>query len=307
MSHEELFTIPSQRDGLGLSVMAVEPDGAPRALVQFAHGMAEHKERYLPFMEFLADHGYACLINDHRGHGGSVRSKEDLGNFYEDGASALVDDLHQLTLWFRGRHPGLRLILFGHSMGALAVRVYLLKYPADIDALVVCGNPGANPATAAGLLLNRVMTAFKGERYISPLFVRMTTGAFSKAHPSKETRNAWLSTNQDNVRRYDADPLCGFPLTLNGYRALLELMRDAYSAAPARRPDLPVHFISGEQDPCAPDRKGFDAAVQRMKDAGYRRVTSKMYPGMRHEILNHTEHQVVFDDLLALFDGWIGE
>ncbi|MBR7189135.1 MAG: lysophospholipase [Clostridia bacterium] len=299
-------TLVSARDGLALSLCTVLPEGEPRALVQFAHGMAEHKERYLPFMEFLAQHGYATVINDHRGHGASVKSPEDLGYFYADGAAALVDDLHQITLWFRQQYPGKKLILFGHSMGALAVQVYRQKYDRDIDALVVCGNPGRNPATGAGLLLNRLMTLFRGERYISPLFVQMTTGSFSKAHPSSDTHNAWLSTNQDNVQRYDADPLCGFPFTLNGYRALLELMRDAYRPVPAGCPDLPVHFISGEHDPCAPDRKGFYDSVQRTKDAGYRHVTAKIYPGMRHEILNHTNHQIVYDDLLAIFDRWVG-
>ncbi len=306
MSRIETLTIPSAADGLPLSVCVVEPeDGAPKALIQFAHGMAEHKERYLPFMEFLAEHGFASIINDHRGHGASVRDPGDLGYFYKGGAKALVDDMHQLTLWFRARHPGLRLFLFGHSMGSLAVRVYRQKHDADIDGLVVCGSPGQNPTSGVGLALNRVMTLFRGERYISPMFVQMTTGSFAKAHPDPKTKNAWLSTNQDNVKKYDADPLCGFPFTLNGYRALLELMRDAYKSVPAGKPELPVHFISGAQDPCAPDRKGFEAAVDRMRRDGYRRVTAKMYPGMRHEILNHTEHQVVFDDLLALFEGWI--
>lgn len=298
------FYQSSQRDGTGLACVMVTPDGEPRGLVQLAHGMAEYKERYLPFMKFLAAHGYASLINDHRGHGASVGSPRDLGYFNRDGASALVDDLHQMTLWFREKYPGKKLILFGHSMGSLAVRVYRQKYEADIDALVVCGSPGRNPATGAGLLLNRVMTLVKGERYISPLFVQMTTGSFSKAFPSPDTKNAWLSTNQDNVARYDADPLCGFPFTLNGYRALLELMRDAYRPAPAGKPDLPVHFISGEEDPCAPDRKGFEDAVRRMRNDGYRRVTAKMYPGMRHELLNHTNCQLVYDDLLAIFDDW---
>ena len=307
MSKTETLTIYSHADGLALSVALVTPDGAPKALVQFAHGMAEHKERYLPFMQFLADNGYATLINDHRGHGASVKDPGDLGYFYAGGANALVEDLHQLTLWFRQRYPGLRLFLFGHSMGSLAVRVYRQKYDADIDGLVVCGSPGANPAAGVGLLLNKVMTAFKGERYISRMFVNMTTGTFSKAHPDPKTKNAWLSTNQDNVVAYDADPLCGFPFTLNGYRALLELMRDAYRPVPAGHPELPVHFISGENDPCAPDRKGFDAAVARVKGDGYRRVSAKMYPNMRHEILNHAEHQLVYDDLLALFDGWTGE
>lgn len=308
MSKTEMFTLPSAVDNLPLSTCVIAPDaGTPRALVQFAHGMAEHKERYFPFMRFLADNGYACLINDHRGHGASVKDPGDLGYFYAGGAGALVEDLHQLTLWFRQRFPGRKLFLFGHSMGSLAVRVYRQKYDADIDGLVVCGSPGANPASGVGLALNKVMTAFKGERYISPMFVNMTTGSFNKGNPKSGSANAWLSTNQDNVKAYDADPLCGFPFTLNGYKALLKLMRDAYKPVPAGHPDLPVHFISGENDPCAPDRKGFDAAVDCIRRDGYRRVTAKMYPNMRHEILNHAEHQVVYDDLLSLFADWLGE
>ena len=306
MAKIENLTLASRVDGLPLSACLVTPEGAaPKALVQFAHGMAEHKERYIPFMQFLADHGYACLINDHRGHGASVKSPDDLGYFYAGGAKALVEDVRQVARFFRGEYPGLKLFLFGHSMGSLAVRVYRQRYEADIDGLVVCGSPGANPATGAGLFLNKLMTAFRGERHISRLFVKMTTASFNKGNPKSGSGNAWLSTNQDNVRRYDADPLCGFPFTLNGYRALLELMRDAYKPVPAGRPGMPVHFVSGENDPCAPDRKGFDDAVARVKGDGYRRVTAKMYPNMRHEILNHTNRQVVYDDLLALFDAWL--
>ncbi len=306
MTTTRCYTLNSDYDGLPLAVCEVVPEGRPKALVQLAHGMAEHKERYLPFMEFLADHGYACIINDHRGHGASVRAPGDLGYFYAGGAAALIEDMHQITGHFRGEFPGLKLILFGHSMGSLAVRVYCRKYDGEIDALVVCGSPGQNPAAGAGLALNRLMTAVKGERYISPLFVKMTTGSFNKGNPKAGSSNAWLSTNQDNVQKYDADPLCGFPFTLNGYRALLELMRDAYAPAQAGNPALPVHFISGENDPCAPDRSGFETAVRRMRDNGYAQVTAKMYPNMRHEILNHAERQAVYDDLLALFDGWVG-
>ena len=305
MSKIESFTLPSARDGLPLSVCVALPEGDIRALVQLAHGMAEHKERYLPFMEYLAENGYAAIINDHRGHGGSVKSKDDLGYFYQDGANALVDDLHQLTLYFKARYPGKKLFLFGHSMGSLAVRVYRQRFDGDIDGLVVCGSPGANPATGAGLILNRLMTLLRGERYRSPLFTAMATGGYSKAYPNEGSANAWLSVNPENVRRYDADPLCGFPFTLNGYRALLELMRDTYRPVPAGNPELPVHFISGAGDPCAPDRKGFEQAVQRVKADGYRKVTSKLYEGMRHELLNETDRQTVYGDLLALFEGWM--
>ena len=306
MAQVHTYKIPSEADGLPLAVCEALPeDIPPKALVQLAHGMAEHKERYLPFMTFLADHGYGVIINDHRGHGESVRDAADLGFFYAGGAQALVDDLHQLTLAFKNRYPGLKLFLFGHSMGSLAVRVYRQKYDRDIDGLVVCGSPGHNPATGAGLILNRLMTAVKGERYISKMFVNMTTGSFSRRFPDPATSNAWLSTNQDNVYAYDADPLCGFPFTLNGVKALLTLMKDAYRAVPAGNAALPVHFLSGSDDPCAPDQKGFEAAAARMKTDGYRVVTAKMYPGLRHELLNHTEKQIIYDDLLQLFEQWL--
>jgi alpha-beta hydrolase superfamily lysophospholipase len=306
MSRIENLTIPSQADGLPLAVCLATPEsGEPKALVQLAHGMAEHKGRYLPFMSYLADQGYAVLINDHRGHGESMRNPGDLGFFYAGGAKALVSDLHQLTLWFRDRFPGRKLFLFGHSMGSLAVRVYRQHYDGDIDGLVVCGSPGRNPATGVGLALNRMMTAFKGERYISQMFVNMTTGSFNKDNPKSGSANAWLSTNQDNVQKYDADPLCGFPFTLNGYKALLTLMRDAYQPVPAAHPDLPIHFLSGTEDPCAPDEKGFNDAVTYLLRDGYHTVTAHMYPGMRHELLNHTNRMQVYEDLLSIFDGWL--
>ena len=59
--------------------MAVIPDKKPyRAVVQLVHGMSEHKERYLPFMQYLAKSGYVTVIHDHRGHGKSVKYQEDL-------------------------------------------------------------------------------------------------------------------------------------------------------------------------------------------------------------------------------------
>ena len=41
-----------------------------------------------------------------------------------------------------------------------------------------------------------------------------------------------------------------------------------------------------------------------MENVGYRKVSSKLYDGLRHEILNETEKQKVFDDILLLIESW---
>lgn len=304
MSKIEELKITSKHDGLELAVTTVVPDGPPVALVQFAHGMAEHRARYLPVMTFLAARGCACIIHDHRGHGGSIREPGDLGYFYKDGGRGMIRDTHQVTLWLRAKFPGVPLVLVGHSMGSLVARDYAPRYGRDIDGLVLSGSPGANPAARAGLVLTEILTAVhRSRRAHSLLMDALITGTFSKRF-KKEGRFAWLSANPANVSAYETDPLCGFGFTLNGYRALLNLMQAAYNTRLSIRRGLPVHFMSGEDDPCAPDKKGFDDAVDNIRKRGCTFVTSRMYPGLRHEIFNEGV-QEVFDDLLAVITDMI--
>ena len=101
---KEIFSEISRADGLKLEVLVTEPPEGRglRGILQISHGMCEHKERYLDFMEYISGLGFACLIHDHRGHGASVRAEGDLGYMYGGGAAALLADLHQLTGTARG-------------------------------------------------------------------------------------------------------------------------------------------------------------------------------------------------------------
>lgn len=294
MPKTELFTLKSAQDGLALSLVMVEPDVEPACLVQLAHGMSEHKERYLPFMHYLAERGCLCVMNDHRGHGASVHRREDLGYFYENGDVALVEDLHQISQWMKQKYPGKKLFLFGHSMGSLAVRAYCNRYAREIDSLVVCGSPGFNALTDVAVGLVNLISLFKGERHRSAFMQSMTVGAFARRFPDPDHPCAWLSANMDNVKAYEADPLCSFVFTLNGNRSLLKLMQQAYRLKSGRS-DLPVHFYSGAEDPCMSDEKGFRYAMDCMKKAGYTDVRGHLFPGLRHEILNETGCEAIFE------------
>ena len=128
MTHIIHKTIKSRADGLELSVLEIAPEGKLRGIVQLVHGMSENKERYQPFMEYLAAEGFLTVIHDHRGHGASVRQKQDLGYMYGGGAEALLDDISLINETLRKKYPELPLILFGHSMGSLAVRSFVKEH-----------------------------------------------------------------------------------------------------------------------------------------------------------------------------------
>ena len=146
----ESFYIPSKVDGLQLSVMTITPDCAPIGIVQISHGMCEHKERYIPIMEFLASKGFACIIHDHRGHGGSVKSEEDLGYFYQGGEKGLIADVALVGTQMKKKHPGLPFYLLGHSMGSLIARAYLKKLDFTLDGLIISGCPVYVPGCKMG-------------------------------------------------------------------------------------------------------------------------------------------------------------
>ena len=303
----EKFTIPGASDNVQLSTLVIAPE-SPKAVFQLVHGMAEHKERYIPLMNYLSEKGYACVINDLRGHGESVASQEDLGYMGKGGMRGLVDDVHNVTNWAKEQYPGLPVFLLGHSMGSMIVRSYIKRYDRDIDGLIVCGSPSNNPAAGLGNFLAGCIGLFKGQRHRSEFLANLSTGSYDKRFKADGLKNAWLSTNRANVQAYNNDPLCGFTFTVNGYRnGLFRLMQDIYSPKEwvVSHPELPVHFIAGSDDPCIVSIRKFSEAVSFIRARGYREVTSQVYPGLRHEILNETGREDVFRDILARLESWL--
>ena len=63
-------------------------------------------------------------------------------------------------------------------------------------------------------------------------------------------------------------------------------------------PELPVLFLSGEDDSCMGGIPGLDKAMSVMRKAGYRNISKKIYPAMRHEILNEIGKERVWRDIL---------
>lgn len=300
---EQFRKVRSTQDGLLLDVIEILPDNQPvKGIVQVVHGMQEHKERYLPFMEYLAQRGYACIASDHRGHGKSVLHRKDLGYFYDETGEAIVDDLDRVNATLRLRYPHVPFFMVGHSMGTLVCRKYLKTHDENLAGLILSGPVYENPMASAGEKLINLIAHYKGDRYISPNLAKLVEGSFDKKF-SGDQKNRWLSANPKNVQEFNADELCGHPFTLNGYKNLMILVQDAYDPKgwKVKNPYLPILFVAGQDDPVIKDEREFEEMQKFLKDRGYKAVKGKLYPEMRHEILNEVDRRKVFEDFYDFF------
>lgn len=284
---------------------------APRGLVQIVHGMSEHVERYADFAAYLCDQGFAVCANDHIGHGKTAADSADLGHMpLEAGEDILIADvqtlrevaLARLSAQCDMRVSGIPYVIFGHSMGSFITRVFLTRHAFGVRAAVLCGT-GHQPRalSSAGKILTRQLAKRHGERYVSKLVDSMGAGAYGKAIKDATTDVDWLATDPEVVAEYQRDPLCGQPFTVGAYHTLTSLVSDATDPRLARKVPhaLPMLFIAGDQDPVGECGAGVHRAAEMYRKTGVERVSEKLYPGMRHEILNEPIHGNVYRDVLT--------
>lgn len=298
--------LESAYDGLSISVAAVYPEGRPEAVLQISHGLRGCKERYLPFMEYMSVHGVACVANDHRGHGLSVKNEKDRGYMYKGGYKALIDDMKAVTDWARRSFRDVPVFLLGHSMGSLAAGTYLKKYGGAIDGMILCGNPSWNPLLHAALALTRLLCLYDEGRYRPEMLQKMASAMYNRRFHD-EGPEAWTCSDTLARKSFSSNPLCSFNLTANAAQALLIMMKERYSdnGWTVTNPEMPVYFISGEDDPCMRTERHFHKSAVHLASVGYTDVTSAIYPGMRHEVLNEIGKEAVWKDILDHINKWL--
>ncbi len=278
----------------------------PRAAVQIAHGLAEHSGRYARLAHALVQAGYAVYASDHRGHGQTAKEPEELGFFAEQGGFALVvADLALVTARIRKEQPDLPLVLLGHSMGSILARHYLLSHGEDLSAVVLSGSTSGT-ADPRVLEMARAERERLGPRGQSEMLVGASFVAFNRAFQPARTDFDWLSRDPDEVDAYVADPLCGFPATVQLWIDLMEGLSsvsdpEQVAQTPA---DLPIYIFSGDEDPVhGGDLSGLHRLLDLYRGAGLQRLSYRFYPGGRHEMLNETNRDEVTLDLLAFLES----
>lgn len=301
---ERKITLNSRVDSLPISILEVTPDALcqesvpVKAVLQLSHGMCGCKERYLPFMRYMASKGIVCVAGDHRGHGESVRSSDDLGYMYEGGYRAMVDDLRMITSWIVSRYPGLPIFLLGHSMGSMAARLYAKYDDSTISGLILTGSPSWEPFAYLGRAIAGLMCFLGMSHYRMERSQRMTSDKYNSRFAAEGTQ-AWTCSDPAERESFMANPVCNFAMTANGSYNLLSMMIDTYNSSKwiVSNPSMPVFFISGADDPMLGSEPRFHSAAMDIRNRGYTNVTSVIYPYMRHEVLNEKGKEQVWTEV----------
>ena len=302
------FYFPSKDGNTEIHTMEWKPQGEVTAVLQICHGMIEYVGRYEEFAEFLCEKGYYVVGNDHLGHGKSVQAKSEYGFFNEKyGNVCVLGDMHTLRQRTMKKYPDVPYFMLGHSMGSSLLRQYIQMYGNGLSGVILMGTVADHGKASLlfGKRLCRLMAAFRGWHYRSKMVDNLAIGGYNKKFKPAHTRADWITSDFERLEAYASDPLCSFRFTVNAYyNMFLGMLSTQRKEGVYMIPkSLPVLFVSGAEDPVGEFGKGVRKIYEKYRAAGIQDVTLRLYVGDRHEILNETDREQVFDDLLE----WLEE
>ncbi|MBY8985445.1 MAG: lysophospholipase [Candidatus Lokiarchaeota archaeon] len=254
------------------------PEGEPKAIVQIAHGLAEHAKRYTHVAKALVNAGYAVYADDHRGHGKTGEKYGKLGELGPRGWDGTVEALTILTDIIKKEQPGIPIFLLGHSWGSFLSQDYIQQWGNKLQGVLLTGTTGVTRLKtdlgAEGLGLN-----------------------YKVKNP--KTPFDWLTRDEKEVEKYIEDPLSGFPLPPSILKVLGKSNNRLLTAKndekiPKR---LKFYIFVGNDDPVG-GKEGAKALVERYQSIGIKDITFKTYPEGRHELFNELNKDEVIRDVI---------
>ena len=306
MGKKVQYSLASADGKTSLHCVRWEPDGKPVGVVQLVHGMVEYLERYAPFAEYLVSRGFVVFGHDHIGHGRSVRNTGDWGVMNCDNPNdVMVEDMFLHFRVMNRRYAGRPFVILAHSMGSYMLRQMLSQKAGELyglDGAVIMGTGQEDEKLLDfGLSVVDFIASFRGWSYKSPLVPKMLFNKPFRKHPIGRTygANSWLTHDQEIVHQYYCDPKCSFILSLGGFKGLFQACRYAVNQENVNKipKNIPVLFVSGDEDPVGDMGEGVRRAFQQFVDAGIQDVTLKLFEGDRHEILNELDREEVYEYL----------
>ncbi|MFI9588976.1 lysophospholipase [Nonomuraea sp. NPDC052265] len=256
----------------GPNVVREWPHDRPRYLALLVHGYGEHIGRYEYVADRLVRHGAAVYGPDHMGHGRSAGDRVLVEDF-ED----VVTDVHAVEERARADHPGVPVVLVGHSMGGMIAARYAQRHAEGLTALVLSG-----PVI--------------GEWQVVPALMALDELPDIPIDPATLSRDPSVGT------AYADDPLVWHGpfkrATVEAFAAMLDTIAKGGTFG-----SLPTLWVHGEDDQLVP-LAGSRAGVEAVKGID---LTERIYAGARHEVFNETNKDEVLDDVQAFVDRVLGD
>lgn len=309
VSVDKQYTKIPSRDGIHkLNVVIWKPQDSNKikAVLQISHGMIEFIERYDDFAQYLVQNGYVVVGHDHLGHGSTVNSQDEWGYFAKKNAShTVVEDVRLVTCKIKEIFPNTKCILLGHSMGSFIARRYLMTYGNELDAAIIMGT-GSQPkiTVLGGKLIVKIWKLIYGDKHRSKFLCNVMFGTYNKNIINSSTGKEWLTKDEEICKNLCNEPGCNFLFTLNGYQMILETLgfiqkKNNINKIPKK---LPIFIASGKDDPVGNYGKGVKHVYNEYNKAGIKDISIRLYDNDRHEILNETDRQMVYKDILEWLD-----
>jgi alpha-beta hydrolase superfamily lysophospholipase len=302
-----VFNTLNSPTGAALRLYHEPAAAAPRGIVHINHGLAEHAARYARFARALSAVGWHVYAHDHRGHGFTKAPDAPLGRFAEkDGGQRVLDDVLAVRRHASAAHPGLPLVIFGHSMGGLIAMNSVLRDPERLSGAAIwnCNfSVGALGLVAKLILAGERM--FLGSDVPSQILPKLTFGDWAKKESDGRTAFDWLSRDHGEVDKYVADPLCGWNGSVSMWQDIFRFVfTGADDASFANVPkSLPFNLHGSAHDASTDFGKALADLAERMRKMGFASVALEINPDDRHECLNDLNRDAVTAGLII----WLGQ
>lgn len=261
-----------------------------KGILQLVHGSCEHAKRYDAFAKFLNKNGWVVIANDHRGHGKTADlSANELGYFAdEDGWNIIIKDLKVVNDYIREKYQDKKIIMLGHSMGSFMARTYLIDYAESIDGCILSGTAWhAKFVLKFGMKVARKNQKKYGAKYIDMFVWKQSYKPLNKKFKREGAAGCeWLSLDQDNVKAFTQDKLCGQIFTSSAFKDMFSgiLYNQSKNNIKKMDKEMPILLVAGDNDPVGNYGKGVVKTYKAFKNNKCN-VQMKLYKNLRHEIL----------------------
>nr|WP_314631993.1 alpha/beta hydrolase [uncultured Mogibacterium sp.] len=274
----------------------------PRAIVQIVHDISEHSLRYQELAIALNDSGFYVCGNDLIGHGMSKQGHQGCFGLKKNSYEGLLGDIDSLFDEVVSEvGDDIPRILIGAGFGAMLCELYTIKY-GNISMIISMENLEI-PAALSLIKLNaNNHIKKKGFNSVSESVhnTMYQTGKPSGAPPYNEF--FWLSSDEEEVRKYVDDEGCGFMLAASAYREMIYVIEQLKGKdGIVRLPDIPIYILAGAEDQRGNCGNSVMRIANMLSAKGHNEVSYKLYKDCYHDILHDACKKQVIKDIL----GWI--